>query len=205
MGRDPLVEHGLARRLTNRRLKRAVLEMMTPVHPGMGMVHVLDPQAEQLHDPQTAAVHQLRHEPGRAGHRLEQPLAFLAGQHRGHARPPPRELEPRQVPRLPPERLTEQEDQRIERLLLSCHRHAAPHRQVAQKGLEVLAGGGFQVPGEDKIGQAPRPFPVSRYPLNARANTDSMPGVKPQAWSASRQLAKITSGTVGKGRPDAEI
>ena len=37
MGRDPLVEPGLARRLTNRRLKRPVLEMVTPVHPGMGI------------------------------------------------------------------------------------------------------------------------------------------------------------------------
>ena len=138
MGGDPLVDLGLARRLANGPLKRAVLEMVTPVHPGMGIernlargeepeplpgsprtriltfqrlgqpnagqpggpvlviepaqpvpvraqplrqalgqhrdavlvsfarphhhlqprrVHVLDPQAEQFHDPQTAAVH----------------------------------------------------------------------------------------------------------------------------------------------------
>jgi hypothetical protein len=40
---------------------------------------------------------------------------------------------------------------------------------MAQKGLEILARSGFEVAGTDELGQTPGPFPVSRYPLKARA------------------------------------
>ena len=70
---------------------------------------------------------------------------------------------PAKSPALPPERLTEQEDQRIERLLLRGHRHAPFHRQIAEEGLDVLASRGFEVAGADEIRQAPGPFPVGLF------------------------------------------
>src|SRR5437660_9277957 len=42
-------------------------------------VHVLHAEPQQFHQTQPAAVHQLRHQAGRAVHRLEEPLALLPG------------------------------------------------------------------------------------------------------------------------------
>ena len=44
----------------------------------------------------------------------------------------------------------------------------------------------------------------SRYPPNASAYTACIPGVKPLPCSTSRQLVKMISGAVGKGKPDEE-
>ena len=82
-------------------------------------------------------------------------VAFLPAQHRGNSGAAPGELEPGQVARLAPQRLPEKEDQGIERLFLRGHRDASVDRQIAQKGLEVLAASGFQVPRADELGQPP--------------------------------------------------
>ena len=52
------------------------LSALAPPHDHLPplQIHVLDPQPQQLHQPQPAPIHQLRHQPRRALQRLKQPL-----------------------------------------------------------------------------------------------------------------------------------
>jgi hypothetical protein len=54
---------------------------------------------------------------------------------------------PANFDRPPPQRFPEEENEGTKRVFLRRHRHGPFHCQVAEKGLHVLPGGCFQVPG----------------------------------------------------------
>jgi hypothetical protein len=101
-------------------------------------IDVLDAEREALHETQAAAIEDLGDQAVRRREALEHGQHVGVGEHRRQVLRAARPLETGEVAHLPLEDAFVEEDDRAERLVLGGSRGPTPHREVVQKGGDVL-------------------------------------------------------------------
>src|SRR5215208_3112792 len=89
-------------------------------------VEILDPQSQQLHQPQSRPISQLSHQTRGAFEFLKQPFAFIAAQHHGH---PPFWISPLEDDwtKLSVQPFLQKKHECVQRLLLGRWTRPLPH------------------------------------------------------------------------------